>query len=72
MAPWTKPESSPASNGQPSRATDERTPLLQVDEPTTPLPITQQDADAIPPNDFDILLSRSLPTSGPFLEPEST
>ncbi|WQF80417.1 Putative sugar transporter, major facilitator superfamily, MFS transporter superfamily [Colletotrichum destructivum] len=72
MAPWTKPESSPASNGQLPRATDERTPLLQVDEPTTPLPITQQDADAIPPNDFDILLSRSLPTSGPFLEPEST
>ncbi|TKW52843.1 Vacuolar membrane amino acid uptake transporter fnx2, partial [Colletotrichum tanaceti] len=72
MTPWTKSESSPASNGQTPRATDERTPLLQVNEPTTPLPITQQDADAIPPNDFDILLSRSLPTSGPFLEPEST
>ncbi|GKT85558.1 major facilitator superfamily transporter [Colletotrichum tofieldiae] len=71
MAPWAKSKPSPSSNGQPARR-DERTPLLQVDEPSTPLPITPQDEHAIPPNEFDLLLSRSLPTSGPFLEPEST
>ncbi|KAF6801173.1 transporter C460.03-like protein 1 [Colletotrichum sojae] len=58
---------------------DERTPLLPNSpprihhEPATPLPIaTPQDENAIPPNEFDLLLSKSLPTSGPFLEPEST
>ncbi|KAJ0302458.1 hypothetical protein COL5a_001401 [Colletotrichum fioriniae] len=61
--------SSAASNGNHST---ERTPLLQVDEPTTPLPITPQDENAIPPNEFDLLLSRSIPSTGPFLEPEST
>ncbi|GKT47348.1 putative transporter [Colletotrichum spaethianum] len=71
MAPWAKSKSSPPSDGQPGRR-DERTPLLQVDEPSTPLPITPQDENAIPPNEFDFLLSRSVPTSGPFLEPEST
>nr|XP_036588501.1 transporter C460.03-like protein 1 [Colletotrichum truncatum]KAF6799874.1 transporter C460.03-like protein 1 [Colletotrichum truncatum] len=57
-------------------SSDERTPLIPSIEqqPATPLPITspQGDDNAIPPNEFDLLLSRSLPTSGPFLEPEST
>ncbi|KZL81709.1 major facilitator superfamily transporter [Colletotrichum incanum] len=71
MAPWAKSKPSPSSGGHSARG-GERTPLLQVDEPSTPLPITPQDENAIPPNEFDLLLSRSLPTSGPFLEPEST
>ncbi|KAK1989610.1 MFS general substrate transporter [Colletotrichum falcatum] len=71
MVPWARSKPSPSPDGQRPRG-DERTPLLQVDEPSTPLPITPQDEDAIPPNEFDLLLSRSLPTSGPFLEPEST
>ncbi|WYZ45158.1 hypothetical protein EsH8_VIII_000474 [Colletotrichum jinshuiense] len=70
MAP---PASSSNGRGQPSR-TDERTPLLSSDEPSTPLSITSpgESEDTIPPNEFDLLLSRSLPTSGPFLEPESS
>ncbi|KAK2034470.1 major facilitator superfamily transporter [Colletotrichum zoysiae] len=71
MVPWARSKPSPSPDGQPVRG-DERTPLLRVDEPSTPLPITPQDDNAIPPNEFDLLLSRSLPTSGPFLEPEST
>lgn len=60
-----------------SPSADERTPLIPSIEhqPATPLPITTpqgNDGDAIPPNEFDLLLSKSLPTSGPFLEPEST
>ncbi|OLN87872.1 putative transporter C460.03-like protein 1 [Colletotrichum chlorophyti] len=65
----------PVSSKTTSRTTDERTPLLHPHhdgEPSTPLPITPQDENTIPPNEFDLLLSRSLPTSGPFLEPEST
>ncbi|KAK2010869.1 major facilitator superfamily transporter [Colletotrichum eremochloae] len=71
MAHWERSKPSPSPDGQRARG-DERTPLLQVDEASTPLPITPQDDSAIPPNEFDLLLSRSLPTSGPFLEPEST
>ncbi|TDZ58615.1 putative transporter [Colletotrichum trifolii] len=64
---------------------DERTPLLPeiTHQPATPLPIAtpgsvsgsvsgDSSGAAIPPNEFDVLLARSLPTSGPFLEPEST
>ncbi|KAK1598218.1 major facilitator superfamily transporter [Colletotrichum navitas] len=71
MVPWARSKPSPSPDGQRARG-DERTPLLQVDEPSTPLPITPQDDNTISPNEFDFLLSRSLPTSGPFLEPEST
>ncbi|KAK1989206.1 major facilitator superfamily transporter [Colletotrichum cereale] len=71
MVPWARSKPSPSPDGQRARG-DERTPLLHVDEPSTPLPITPQDDNTIPPNEFDFLLSRSLPTSGPFLEPEST
>ncbi|UQC89772.1 major facilitator superfamily transporter [Colletotrichum lupini] len=67
-------KANPASSSAASNVnhSTERTPLLQVDEPTTPLPITPQDENAIPPNEFDLLLSRSIPSTGPFLEPEST
>lgn len=56
-----------------SPSSDERTPLIPSIEhqPATPLPIGSE-TNAIPPNEFDLLLSKSLPTTGPFLEPEST
>ncbi|OHF02214.1 major facilitator superfamily transporter [Colletotrichum orchidophilum] len=72
MAPRKNNPAPSSSNGHSTTRTDERTPLLHVDEPTTPLPIAPQDENAIPPNEFDLLLSRSIPSSGPFLEPEST
>jgi MFS transporter len=65
---------SPTKNGGPAAGED--TPLLQDAQPSsTYLDIPRRNGpddagDEISPNDFDMLLSRSVPSSGGFLEPE--
>lgn len=72
------------STSRSNAAAGENTPLLGEQHPSAHLAVPgsrevngprrvvdNEEGDEIDPNDFDILLSKSVPTSGGFLEPES-
>lgn len=81
MDPGKSPVGSQPRDGDNGDTSNESTPLLRDDPsssppgqatPPGPIPIGRQPArgDKTKPGEFDILLSKSVPSGGPMLEPE--